>query len=509
MTTPLPFELTGITLAPGRKRSQQLYLALRELIISQPESGGSKLPATRELAAMLNISRNTAIIAYERLYADGLLETRTGDGTYITLMHKAKSAHGTLPSLPPDAPLHEGMNLAIAARFNRHVVHTDQPRAFRIGLPALDCFPFETWSRLQNRFWRREPVAYMGYGDPAGDKQLRELIANYLRNARGLKCDPAQVLVTLGAQQAIMVCAAMLLKAGDEVVMENPCYWAAAGAFSCLGVHINPLGVDDEGMMTQGLAAIPRAKMAYVCPSCQYPLGVTMSLSRRLELLNWATERQAWIIEDDYDGEYRYNGTPLMPLAALDESHRVMYSGSVSKVMYPGLRLGYLIAPPQLADKLTLLRTLSTRQPPMNDQRVMADFIAEGHFQPHIRKMRKVSRARRDALLTAWRTHLSHIGEMPEVSSGLQVTVRLTSAEQEQLLVAHALAANIEITPLSSLWLPHATGDDNHYGLILGFAGISENDIMTAVRHLKAIWPSEEQMIAARQRGKPTCRGKA
>ncbi|MDN6631995.1 MAG: PLP-dependent aminotransferase family protein, partial [Enterobacterales bacterium] len=306
--------------------------------------------------------------------------------------------------------------------------------------------------------------------------------------ARGLACDPAQILVTLGAQQAIMVSAAMLLRAEDEVVMENPCYWAAAGAFSCLGVHINAVGVDDDGLLTHQLAQIPKAKMAYVCPSCQYPTGVTMSLPRRLELLNWAIEREAWILEDDYDGEYRYSGTPLMPLAALDQSNRVIYIGSFSKVMYPGLRLGYMVAPPQLVSQRTLLRTMASRQPPINDQRVMADFIAEGHFQPHIRRMRRAGQLRRDALLKSWCQHLSHIGSMPEVASGLLVTIRLPNFEREQTLVAQAMSAGIEITPLSSLWLPESEENANHYGLILGVAGVSESAIERAVLKLKDIW---------------------
>ncbi|AWV46841.1 PLP-dependent aminotransferase family protein [Hafnia alvei] len=483
----MQLQLTGIKLEAGRKRSQQLYLLLRELIASEPLCGGSKLPATRELAKMLGVSRNTVMNAYERLFADGFLETRVGDGTYITLAGSGTRGQAQ-PSPPLNPPLHAGLRLPIAQQFNRHIVHDGLPSAFRIGLPALDLFPFETWSRLQNRFWRREPIQHMGYGDPAGDIQLRELIAHYLRSARGLACDPAQILVTLGAQQAIMVSAAMLLRAEDEVVMENPCYWAAAGAFSCLGVHINAVGVDDDGLLTHQLAQIPKAKMAYVCPSCQYPTGVTMSLPRRLELLNWAIEREAWILEDDYDGEYRYSGTPLMPLAALDQSNRVIYIGSFSKVMYPGLRLGYMVAPPQLVSQLTLLRTMASRQPPINDQRVMADFIAEGHFQPHIRRMRRAGQLRRDALLKSWCQHLSHIGSMPEVASGLHVTIRLPNFEREQTLVAQAMSAGIEITPLSSLWLPESEENANHYGLILGFAGVSESAIERAVLKLKDIW---------------------
>lgn len=485
MKPDLPFELTGITLKPGRKRTEQLYMALRERILLTAEAGGARLPATRELARLLGVSRNTVVNAYERLYADGFLEVRTGDGTFIKML---PAITPVIDEKPLNFPRLVRPRLENAGQFNRHLIHGGLPKAFRIGLPALDQFPFEVWSRLQNRFWRHHPIEHMGYGDPAGDLQLRVLIARYLHNSRGIKCDPSQILITLGAQQAIMIATGISTYPGESVVIENPCYWAAAGVFSCLGLNINPINVDDEGLLTNQLFNHNDVRLAYVSPSCQYPTGATMSLSRRFELLSWAQQNQAWIIEDDYDGEYRYSGTPLMPLAALDKNQRVLYVGSFSKVMYPGFRLGYLIAPPHLIENLLLLRTLSTRQPPVNDQRVMAEFIAGGYFQPHIRRMRRVSLARRNALLAAWREHLAFVGEMSEVASGLHVTIKLSSYEIEQELLAKATAAGVEITPLSALWITGAPESENHYGLILGFAGISEPDILTAVLKLKQVW---------------------
>jgi len=385
--------------------------------------------------------------------------------------------------------MHIGYRLPIASLFNHHRIHEGAPKAFRIGMPAIDLFPFEVWSRLQTRFWRSEPVTHMGYGHPAGERQLRELIAQYLRHARGLKCDPSQIIITLGAQQAIMICAALLLRPDDEAVIENPGYWAAAGAFSCLGVKMHGIGVDDEGLLTSQLQQIPKARMAYVSPSCQYPTGATLSMARRMELLQWAEQNSAWIIEDDYDGEYRYNGTPLTPLAAIDQSNRVLYIGSFSKVMYPGLRLGYLVAPKQLVEQFLLVRTMSSRQPPMNDQMAMALFLSEGHFQQHSRRMRRAALARRDTLRQAWNQHLSHIGDMPQVASGLHVTIRLANLETEQRLIALALSAGIEITPLSASWLPGSAGEQTgRYGLVLGFACVKGDDIILAVQTLKRVW---------------------
>lgn len=485
MSATLPFDLTGIQLDAGRKRSEQLYRALREKIVSTPGLFGAKLPATREMARLLGVSRNTVMAVYERLYADDLIETRQGDGTYIR--YQGQDAVDTPP--PLDIPLLQvDSRLPLSAQFNRHFVHDGPPRAFRIGMPAVDCFPFEIWSRLQNRFWRRRPIAQMGYGVPAGDLHLRELIASYLHTSRGLKCDPSQVIITLGAQQAIMLCSALLLRTGQDVIMENPCHWAAAGVFSCLGQNIKAINVDGEGLQTAQLMDYPNARMVYVSPSCQYPTGATLSLARRMALLEWAAQRQAWIMEDDYDGEYRYSGTPLMPLAALDNRHRVIYIGSFSKVMYPALRLGYMVVPQQLVEPLNLLRTLSTRQPPMNDQQVMSSFISEGHFQPHIRRMRRISQRRRDLLLAEWNAHLSHIGEMPEVASGLHATITLDSAQTETRLIQQAREAGIEITPLSALWLPGSPESPHHYGLVLGFAGIQEPEIIAAIQTLKQCW---------------------
>ncbi|MEJ0229096.1 PLP-dependent aminotransferase family protein [Klebsiella michiganensis] len=485
MSVALPFDLTGIKLDAGRKRSEQLYRALREKMVNTPGLHGAKLPATRELARLLGVSRNTVVSVYERLYADDLIETRQGDGTYIRYRGQEVDEGPDVPEIPA---LRVDSRLPLTARFNRHFVHDGPPKAFRIGMPAIDHFPFDTWSRLQNRFWRRRPIAQMGYGVPAGDLQLRELIASYLHTSRGLKCDPAQVIITLGAQQAIMLCSALLLRVGQDVIMENPCHWAAAGVFSCLGLNIKAINVDDEGLQTAQLTDYPDARMVYVSPSCQYPTGATLSLSRRMTLLEWARKHQAWIMEDDYDGEYRYNGTPLMPLAALDNRHRVIYIGSFSKVMYPALRLGYMVVPQQLVEPLNLLRTLSTRQPPMNDQQVMASFISEGHFQPHIRRMRRISKSRRDLLLAEWNQHLSHIGVMPEVVSGLHAAITLDDAETETRLVSQAQAAGVEITPLSALWIPGTPESRHHYGVVLGFAGVMEADIVQSIQVLKKCW---------------------
>jgi GntR family transcriptional regulator/MocR family aminotransferase len=330
----------------------------------------------------------------------------------------------------------------------------------------------------------------MGYGDAAGSVRLRELIAAYLRQARGLVCDPSQIMITAGAQHGIAVCAQLLLDAGDRVAIENPCYPSAAAALTVAGAQLIGIALDQDGMDTSQLAQHADCRMAYVTPSHQYPLGVTLSLARRLELLAWAERHNTWIIEDDYDGEYRYDGTPLAPLAALDHSGRVLYVGTFSKITFPGLRLGYLVLPPKLMPALIALRAMGDRHPPAADQEVMAEFIAAGHFQRHIRRMRRASRARRDALMEAWTPLFGQQLPLPKVAAGLHLSLPLASVGQEAELVDKAFAAGVEINPLSRFCLPGQNVNPYHRaGLVLGFAGVDEVSIRRALVSLQQAWP--------------------
>lgn len=481
---PLPVDLSGIQLDSSQGLARQLYQALRERILDGRLVSGARLPASRDLAGLLGISRNTVTRAFDQLYAEGYVEGRIGAGTYV-----AELAGVVRPAPSVAAGPAPSRALQRLAQHHLSPPLEGAPRAFRVGVPAFDLFPFETWARLSARFWRKPSPARLGYGDPAGDAQLRELIAAYLRNSRGLHCDPGQIVVTCGAQQAISLCAQLLVQPGDRVAIENPGYRAAGHAFAVAGAQLQGIAVDAEGLDTAALERAGDCRLAYVTPSHQYPTGVTLSLARRLELLDWAERHDGWIVEDDYDGEYRYSGTPLAPLAALDRQGRVLYVGTFCKIAFPALRLGYLVLPPSLAQPFARRRALDMRHSEIGTQAVMAEFIAAGHFQRHIRRMRSAARSRRDALLAGWPTDIAGCAPLPVVEAGLHLCVRVDSLAREQALIAAAERVGVEVNGLSNYWLPDSdTPPDQRAGLVLGFAAVPEAAIATALQALRRAW---------------------
>ncbi|CAG8869259.1 HTH-type transcriptional regulatory protein GabR [Pseudomonas fluorescens] len=500
----LPFDPAGIVLDRRRGLSNQLYQALRLRILDGRLSSSARLPATRDMATILELSRNSVVRAYEQLYAEGFIESRVGDGTYVSQLAKLSTqlSTGLYPRLSTglstiSADDTEDLSSPAAAsepleRVKSHHLpapKSGDPRAFRVGVPAFDLFPFPIWAKLQAAYWRNPDPAQLGYGDPAGERLLRELIATYMRRSRGLSCTAEQIVITNGAQQAISLCAQSLLVPGDRVAVENPGYRAAGNAFAMTGAHVDGVPVDNEGLDCERLADLGACRLAYVTPAHQYPTGVTMSLARRLALLAWAERNDGWIIEDDYDGEYRYTGAPLAPLAALDRQGRVIYVGTFGKIAFPALRLGYLVLPPHLAQPFSQARALAVRHSEVSTQVVMAQFMAQGHFQRHIRRMRRAALARRDVLKAGWPTDIPGVGPMPAVDAGLHVKVDVDNFSREQELVAKAEAVGVEINPLSSYWLDDSdTPVDNRAGLVLGFAAVPERDIAEALLRLRKAW---------------------
>ncbi|MGY4524923.1 MocR-like pyridoxine biosynthesis transcription factor PdxR [Pseudomonas sp. TE21394] len=500
----LPFDPAGIALDRRRGLSQQLYQALRGRILDGRLRSGTRLPATRDLAGMLALSRNSVVRAYDQLYAEGFIESRVGDGTYVTQLPKL-STHlstglsrglstglSTFSECGTEDIYSQVFSSGPLQRLESHHLsrpRTGAPRAFRLGVPAFDLFPFDVWAKLQAGFWRNPDPAQLGYGDPAGEPLLRELIAAYLRSSRGLSCAAEQIVITSGAQQAISLCAQLLLQPGDGVAVENPGYRAAGHAFALAGGRLHGVPVDEDGMDCQRLGQLTDCRLAYVTPAHQYPTGVTMSLARRLELLAWAERSGGWIIEDDYDGEYRYSGAPLAPLASLDRTGRVLYVGTFGKIAFPALRLGYLVLPPSLVQAFSQGRALAMRHSEVSSQCVMAEFMARGHFQRHIRRMRKAALSRRNVLKAGWPVDIPGLGSMPEVAAGLHVKVNVDNFVLEQELVAKAEGVGVEMTPLSNFWLANSAEPvDKRAGLVLGFAAVPEGEIAEALLKLRKAW---------------------
>ncbi|WP_339529728.1 PLP-dependent aminotransferase family protein [Pseudomonas mucidolens] len=508
---PLSFNPAGIELDRHLGLTRQLYQALRQRVLDGRLVGGTRLPASRDLATALSISRNSVVRAYDQLYAEGFIEGRVGDGTYVAQLPTTADAAKKL-STKPSTGFSTGLSPALSTDrldlsdgLSRKVIHspaldrlqghhlplppTGPPRAFRVGVPAFDLFPFDVWAKLNAAFWRKPDLQQLCYGNPAGDGRLRGLIAAYLRSSRGLQCTAEQIVITSGAQQAISLCAQLLVAPGDSVAIENPGYRAAGHAFAIAGANLHGVAVDSEGIDCAALNALNECRLVYVTPSHQYPTGVVMSLARRLELLAWAERSDGWIIEDDYDGEYRYSGAPLAPLAALDRSGRVVYVGTFGKVAFPALRLGYLVLPPGYVEAFTRRRAVDVRHSEVSTQAVMAEFMAAGHFQRHIRRMRRAALSRRNALLAGWPTDVPGVGSVPGVAAGLHLTVRVDSLAREQELLAQARAAQVEVTGLSSYWLADSsTPPDQRAGLVLGFAAVPEAAIAEALLCLRTAW---------------------
>ncbi|MGA9705349.1 MocR-like pyridoxine biosynthesis transcription factor PdxR [Pseudomonas sp.] len=504
---PLSFNPAGIELDRRQGLTRQLYQALRQRVLDGRLVGGTRLPASRDLAAALSISRNSVVRAYDQLYAEGFIEGRVGDGTYVAQLPTAKKL-----STKVSTGLHTGLSPALSTNWldlpvvsSEKVIHntalgrvktnhlalppSGPPKAFRVGVPAFDLFPFDVWAKLNAAFWRKPDLQQLCYGDPAGDERLRGLIAAYLRSSRGLQCAAEQIVITSGAQQAISLCAQLLVEPGDGVALENPGYRAAGHAFAIAGATLHGVAVDTDGIDCTALNAIDDCRLAYVTPSHQYPLGVVMSLARRLELLAWAERTDGWIVEDDYDGEYRYSGAPLAPLAALDRSGRVLYVGTFGKVAFPALRLGYLVLPAGLVDPFARRRAVDVRHSEVSTQAVMAEFMAAGHFQRHIRRMRRAALSRRNTLLAGWPSGLEGVGSLPNVTAGLHLTVRVDSLAREQQLLAKAQAVGVEVNGLSSYWLSNScTPPDQRAGLVLGFAAVPEAHINLALSRLAQAW---------------------
>jgi len=465
---------------------RQLYTSLRDAILNGQLAPGTQLPSTRALALEISVARGTILNAYEQLLAEGYVEGEMGGGTYVARqlpdeLLQAPSIQASLLPRDSSGRTLSQRGMAMASTAYASSFDLSPVRVFRPGLAALDAFPLKIWSQITSRHARQRSYDLLNYGDPAGYKPLRQAIAAYLGSVRAVKCDYEQVIIVTGSQQALDLSARVLLDSGDDVLIEDPCYLGAKGALLGAGAHLIPVPVDKEGMqITSVLARSANARLAYVTPSHQYPLGVTMSLARRLALLEWARRAKAWILEDDYDSEFRYKGRPLAALQGLDTSGHVIYIGTFSKVLFPALRVGYMVVPPDLVDGFVSARTTIDLHPPTLGQVILTDFLDEGHFGRHIRRMRELYAGRQAALVSVVEWELKGLLEVSSNEAGMYLIGWLLQGQDDQRASEFAAAYGIEAPPLSIFRIESG----NPPGLLLGYTAFSEDEIRIGVQRL-------------------------
>jgi len=499
-TTSLPLSL-GHPVA-GIALYRWLYEQLRTAILEGRLQPGARLPATRDLARAYGLSRTTILAAFEQLQSEGYIDGRIGSGTYVskvlpeellTMRGAREKVRGPVHSfaqqrLPRAHQRLAHRTFALSEYAKRLAPFRSAPtrpvRAFRANQCALDLFPTALWAQVTASRLRRASTTLLAGGEPLGYRPLREAVAEYLNTSRGVKCTEEQVLIVSGAQEGLDRTARLLLNPNDPAWMEEPGYPGAAAVLRAVGAKIRFIPVDHEGLDFEPAAPRgARPKLVYVTPAHQFPLGMTMSLRRRLALLEWARTAGVLIFEDDYDSEYRYAGRPVPALQGLDRAGVVIFGGSFSAVMFPALRLGYLVVPEEMADIFAAAQSVSTHHPPLLGQAVLCDFIREGHFARHIRRMREVYAERLGVLLAAATKELHGAIEISNVEAGLQTIGCLHEGLSAEKLVDAAAARQVELKSLSKYY----SGEKPMNGIVLGFAAVEPKELRRGVEELAGL----------------------
>jgi GntR family transcriptional regulator / MocR family aminotransferase len=479
------FLLQRIDRVSGKAVNRQLYQVIREAILAHALPVGLQLPSSRDLARELKMSRNTVTYAYDQLVAEGYLETRVGAGTFVA---------DTVPDQIPEpaaaaaARVNKSGSLGLSTRGAQLVEQAGAYRlqwgAFMPGVPDVSLFPNRIWSRLQNKYWRRARPDLLTYSQGGGHLPLREAIAEYLHVARSVNCTPDQVLVTTGIHQSIDLAAKLLAETGDRVWVEDPCYWGTRSVLRSLNLQPVPVPVDAEGIDLRSGDWRNPPRFIFVTPSHQYPLGPVMSLLRRRMLLEYAAVHNTWIMEDDYDSEFRYNSRPLAALQGMDTYDRVLYLGSFSKTLFPGLRLGFLVVPQALAEPFsTGLSELYRGGQPFT-QAVLADFMKEGHFASHIRRMRVLYEERLRLLQQAIQHEFGDMLPTTGGDAGLHLTLGLPDDCDDAAISRHAQSEGIIARALSRYYM---TPERTRRGLLLGYACVPHEAIAPTFAKLAKI----------------------
>jgi GntR family transcriptional regulator/MocR family aminotransferase len=485
---------------------QQVCRALREGILTRRLAPGERVPSTRALASLLKVSRNTAIMAYEQLLAEGYLEARIGAAGTVVASTLPADFRAPTPSkdFGPQRRGRSRAGIRLAAAGKRilkaarleaaglglptltwELTPPHMPFDFRPGRAAFSDVPYSLWCKLLGSRARRASIRDLEYGPPAGRWELREAIARRLHRLRGIDTGPERVVIVNGTQQALDLIARVLLNPGDRVLIEEPHYTGARCALTSAGSALIPATVDDEGIrIPKASFRKPRVRLAYVTPSHQFPTGVVMSTTRRLELLNWASRAGAFVIEDDYDSEFRYDGPPLQALAGLDQQERVIYVGTFSKILFPALRLAYLVLPQSLAEPIVAIKAVADTGSAVLEQLTLADFINQGHFDRHLRRTNAINATRRSTLVATLRKEFSDRVEICGANAGLHLLAWLKGWDGGTIkeVSCRAQTAGVGFYPVDPFYLK----PPNRTGIVLGYAPLREHEIREGIRHLAA-----------------------
>jgi GntR family transcriptional regulator/MocR family aminotransferase len=461
---------------------QQVYQLLRGAILSHALAPGSRLPSTRQLADRLGVSRTSVLSAYNQLLAEGYVEGRAGSGTYVTQDIPQPPMVPAVLEIPGGKSPARRLSSA-GTRFRKLAQNLgpaeDVP--FSPGCCSVDAITIESWRRVGAKQMKTLEKVNLHYADPIGELSLRIEVAQYLRAARAVRCEPEQIVIVSGAQQAIDLSLRALVNPGDAVWIEDPGYIGARAALLAVGAKLVAVPVDESGLVVSaGISADANARAAYITPSHQYPTGAVMSMRRRLEILAWARDHDAWIIEDDYDSEFRYVGRPLAALQGIDDDARVIYVGTLSKMLFPGVRVGFAVVPRDLVDVFTGAKFVTDRQPPSLQQAMVADFMRSGYLTGHIRRMRLHYRQARDVVVNAITGHMGDLVEVEIPECGIQLIVRFKDDISDVEVADRARARGIVVKPVSSLYL----NTPARQGLLLGYSGFDLRKLRSASRQL-------------------------
>jgi len=468
---------------------RQLYEELRRAILTGRLSKGKRIPSTRALAKSLGISRTTVTVAYEQLLSEGYLQTTVGSGTFVCsqlpdeLLHSAPIDAINKESYPPVKLSNYGAILA-----NTEIPYyqeADLPISFRYGQPAIDQFPLKLWRKLLSRHCCSN-LDWLNYGtDARGYKPLREAIAGYLSRSRAVQCEPDQIIITSGSQQALDLITRLLIAPGDGIALEEPGYPGARYIFLTQGAKLYPVAVDESGLVIEKLANYDKKsiKLIYITPSHQFPTGAVLSLPRRLELLVWAQKMGIMIIEDDYDSEYRYGERPIPALQGLDHSNLVLYIGTFSKMLFPSLRIGYLVVPQHLVSLLTRAKWLTDRHSPLLEQKVLVDFLNEGHLESYIRRMRTHYNRLREVLVEALRTYLAQKVTILGEKAGIHLMVRLNTQLSDEEIIHRAAQVGVSMVTAQPYYLESKPKGE----FLFGYAQLTSTQIQEGIRKIAQV----------------------